>query len=152
MDEKKDFQEWMDRLDKFNHQQAKYARMQCLFTILTAVCCVCLFVMVYIKLPAMQDVVTKMDTVLTDLEVITHELSGSMDTVLDDLETVTSQLAETDLGAMVENVDELVTASQAGVKQATDKLNTIDFKTLNRAIEDLADVVEPLAKFFNVFG
>lgn len=152
MEEKKELQEWMDRLEKLNHQQAKYARLQCLFTVVAAVCCVALFALVYLKLPAMQDVVLKMDTVLTDLEVITHELSGSLDTVLDDLQTVTSQLAQTDLGAMVEHVDDLVTASQEGVKQATDQLSSIDFKTLNRAIEDLADVVAPLAKFFNVFG
>ena len=34
----------------------------------------------------------------------------------------------------------------------SEKLNIIDFETLNQAIEDLADVVEPLAKFFNVFN
>jgi hypothetical protein len=49
-----------------------------------------------------------------------------------------------DLGAMVQNVDELVVTTREG-------LGAIDFKMLNQAIEDLADVVEPLAKFFNVF-
>jgi len=52
----------------------------------------------------------------------------------------------------VDNVDSLVTTSQQSVRQITDKLNAIDFETLNLAIEDLADVVEPLAKFFNVFN
>ena len=31
-------------------------------------------------------------------------------------------------------------------------LNAIDFDTLNKAIQHLSDVVEPLAKFFNVFN
>ena len=134
MEEKKELQEWMDRLEKFNHQQAKYARLQCLFTVVAAVCCVSLFALVYIKMPAMRDVVVKMET------------------VLENLETVTDQMADMDLATMVKNVDDLVATSQAGVEQAMDQLNAIDFNTLNRAIDDLADVVDPLAKFFNVFG
>ena len=134
MEEKKELQEWMDRLEKFNHQQAKYARLQCLFTVVAAVCCVSLFALVYIKMPAMRDGVVKMET------------------VLENLETVTDQMADMDLATMVKNVDDLVVTSQAGVEQAMDQLNAIDFNTLNRAIDDLADVVDPLAKFFNVFG
>ena len=134
MEEKKELQEWMDRLEKFNHQQAKYARLQCLFTVVAAVCCVSLFALVYIKMPAMRAVVVKMET------------------VLENLETVTDQMADMDLATMVKNVDDLVVTSQAGVEQAMDQLNAIDFNTLNRAIDDLADVVDPLAKFFNVFG
>ena len=152
MEEKQELQEWMDRMEESNRQQARYARWQCIFTAVAAVCCVSLFLLVYIKMPAMQELSVKMESVLTDLEVITQQLSGSMETVLENLETVSTQLAEMDLGAMVENVDELVTTSQAGVEQAMDRLNTIDFKKLNQAIGDLADVVEPLAKFCNVFG
>lgn len=134
MEEKKELQEWMDRLEKFNHQQAKYAKLQCLFTLVAAVCCVSLFVLVYVKLPAMQEVVV------------------TMETVLENLETVTNQIAEVDFGTMVKNVDDLVVTSQAGVEQAMDQISAIDFKTLNQAIKDLSDVVAPLAKFFNVFG
>ena len=152
MEEKQELQEWMDRMEESNRQQARYAKWQCIFTAIAAVCCVSLFLLVYIKMPALQDLSIKMENVLTDLEVITQQLSGSMETVLENLETVTAQLAEVDLGAMAESVDDLVTTSQAGVEQAMDRLNTIDFKKLNQAIGDLADVVEPLAKFFNVFG
>ena len=134
MEEKKELQEWMDRLEELNHQQAKYAKLQCLFTLVAAVCCVSLFVLVYIKLPAMQEVVV------------------TMEMVLENLKTVTNQLADVDLETMVKNVDDLVVTSQAGVEQAMDQLSAIDFKTLNQAIKDLSDVVAPLAKFFNVFG
>ena len=152
MEEKQELQEWMDRMEESNRQQARYAKWQCIFTAIAAVCCVSLFLLVYIKMPALQELSIKMENVLTDLEVITQQLSGSMETVLENLETVTAQLAEVDLGAMAERVDDLVTTSQAGVEKAMDRLNTIDFKKLNQAIGDLADVVEPLAKFFNVFG
>ena len=134
VEEKKELQEWMDRLEELNHQQAKYAKLQCLFTLVAAVCCVSLFVLVYVKLPAMQEVVV------------------TMETVLENLKTVTNQLAGVDLETMVKNVDDLVVTSQAGVEQAMDQLSAIDFKTLNQAIKDLSDVVAPLAKFFNVFG
>ena len=134
VEEKKELQEWMDRLEELNRQQAKYAKLQCLFTLVAAVCCVSLFVLVYVKIPAMQEVVV------------------TMETVLENLKTVTNQMADVDFGAMVKNVDDLVVTSQAGVEQAMDQLSAIDFKTLNQAIEDLSDVVAPLAKFFNVFG
>lgn len=134
VEEKKELQEWMDRLEELNRQQAKYAKLQCLFTLVAAVCCVSLFVLVYVKLPAMQEVVV------------------TMETVLENLKTVTNQLADVDFGAMVKNVDDLVVTSRSGVEQAMDQLSAIDFKTLNQAIKDLSDVVAPLAKFFNVFG
>ena len=73
-----------------------------------------------------------------------RNLTRQMETVLANLELVTTQLAGMDLGVMVQNVDELVVTTREG-------LGAIDFQMLNQAIEDLADVVEPLAKFFNVF-
>ena len=74
-----------------------------------------------------------------------------METVLTNLEVVTEQLAGMDLGEMVRNVDDLVVTSQVGVEETMAKLNSIDFDELNRAIGNLSDVVEPMAKFFNVF-
>ena len=64
---------------------------------------------------------------------------------------MTDQLAGMDLGSMVQNVDTLVTTTQEGVEQTMEQMNAIDFEALNRAIRNLSDVVEPLAKFFNVF-
>lgn len=134
MEEKRNLQELLERLDQSNRQQARCAKWQCIVSIAAAVCCVGLFVLVCTLVPQVRVLTSQMETVLTNLE------------------TVTEQLAGMDLGSMVRNVDELVTVSQTGVEQAVGKLNTIDFDTLNRAIGDLADVVEPLAKFFNVFN
>ena len=53
--------------------------------------------------------------------------------------------------ALVANVDGLVSTSQAGVEQTMEKLNGIDFEALNKAIQDLSDVIEPIANFFNTF-
>ena len=88
----------------------------------------------------------------------TETLASRANTVLADLETVTSDLAEADLEEMVGNVNGLVDQSREGVavakkgvELAVDKINAIDIDTLNQAIKDFSDVVEPLAKFFNIF-
>jgi uncharacterized protein YoxC len=133
MEEKQELQELLKRLDESNRQQAKYARWQCILSVAAAVCCVGLFVLVWQLMPQVQ------------------ALTGQMETVLTNLETVTAQLAGMDLGEMVRNVDDLVVTSQAGVEETMAKLNSIDFDELNRAIGNLSDVVEPMAKFFNVF-
>ena len=133
MEDKQELRELLERLDQSNRQQAKFARWQCIFSIASAVCIVGLFVLVYSLMPQVQ------------------ELTTQTEVVLENLTEVTDQLAGMDLGTMVENVDELVITSQAGVEQAMEQLNAIDFETLNQAIEDLAAVIEPLANFFNIF-
>ena len=55
------------------------------------------------------------------------------------------------IDALVSNVDDLVNTSQTGVEQAIQKINAVNFDTLNEAIKDLSDVIEPIAKFFNSF-
>ena len=92
-----------------------------------------LFVLVWQLMPQVQALTSQMETVLTNLEIVTEQLAGM------------------DLGEMVRNVDELVVTSRAGVEETMSKLNSIDFAELNRAIGNLSDVVEPMAKFFNVF-
>ena len=133
MEDKKDLQELLERLDQSNRQQAKYARWQCIFSVAAAVCCVGLFVLVYHLMPEVRSLTNQMETVLTNLELVTDQLAGM------------------DLGSMVRNVDDLVVTTQEGVEQTMNRLNSIDFETLNQAIKNLSDVVQPLAKFLNTF-
>ena len=53
---------------------------------------------------------------------------------------------------MVSNVDNLVTTGHQSLEGMMEKLNSVDFEKLNQAIEDLAAVIEPLAKMAKVFG
>jgi hypothetical protein len=126
MEEKKELQELLERLDESNRKQANYAKWQCAFSVAAAISCVGLFGLIWTLMPEVRNLTRQMETVLANLELVTTQLAGM------------------DLGAMVQNVDELVVTTREG-------LGAIDFKMLNQAIEDLADVVEPLAKFFNVF-
>ena len=139
-------------LEKLLHKQNRYAKWQCILTAAAALCCVGIFVLALTLMPQIQAVTEQMNTVLTDLEAVTGQLEGEMDTILSNLNTVTDELARANLEGMVADVDSFVTTGQEAVEQATEKLNIIDFETLNQAIGDLADVVEPLAKFFNVFN
>ncbi len=50
-----------------------------------------------------------------------------------------------------ENANKLVADNADSVSEAMDKFNSVDFDALNRAINDLADIVEPLAKVSNLF-
>jgi hypothetical protein len=89
-----------------------------------------------------------------------------MQSVLGDMEQAAGQLAELDMGsivgnvealvgdvtALVGNVDNLAGSAQESLKQTMTKLNTIDFETLNKAIEDLSAVIQPLADFFSIFS
>ena len=133
MEEKQELKELLERLDESNKKQARYAKWQCIFSVAAALSCLGLFLLVYTLMPQVE------------------ALAGQTEAVLTNLETISTQLAQSDLSAMVKNVDTLVTTTQQGVDQAMTNLNAIDFVTLNETIQDLADVVEPLANFFNVF-
>ncbi len=123
-----------NNLEKAIFQQTRFAKWQCLFTALAAAACVGVFVLICMVMPRVD------------------QLSGQMEAVLTDLEVVSQQLADADLAGMVQDVDKLAETSQKGVEQAMEKLDKLDLDTLNKAIADLADVVEPLARFFNVFN
>lgn len=133
-------------------QQQRFAKWQCILTGVAAACCLGIFILVCTLMPRAYGLAEQTETVLTDLEAVTGHLEGQMEVILTNLDEVTQELAQADLAGMVENVDTLATTSQSAVEHATEKLDTIDLDTLNKAIQDLADVVEPLARFFNVFN
>ena len=132
--------ELLERMEQTNKKQVFYARLQFLFTVVAALCCVVLLLSGMSVLPKLQETAVQAEAVLTNLE------------------TVTTELANVDLNSMVQNVDALVTdvdglvgTSQVGVEQAMEKLNAIDFDALNDAIKDLSDVIDPIARFFNKY-
>ena len=140
MDNNQKLMDLLEQMEKANRKQVAYARLQFVFSVIAAICCILLLLAGVKILPQLQEAALQAETVLTNLE------------------TVTTELAQADLIGMVENVDALVTnvdglvgTSQEGVEQAMAKSNAIDFDALNDAIQDLSDVIEPIAKFFNTF-
>jgi len=129
MEQQAQIQIIMENLEENSRKQLFYARVQCLFSILCALCCAVLLISVLRFMPQLQTIMDHADAVLADMEVISGEL------------------AKLDLTAMIENINALVETSQVGVEEALEKINEIDFDALNQAVKDLSDVVKPLADF-----
>ncbi|MBQ0028713.1 MAG: hypothetical protein KBS96_08950 [Lachnospiraceae bacterium] len=67
----------------------------------------------------------------------------SAGTALDNANTAILQAQVT-----LEDVSDLAVSSQSQINGAMDKLNSIDFESLNEAIRDLQAIVEPMADLF----
>lgn len=141
MEENKKILELLQSIEKTNRQQAKLTRLVCILALIAAVFCGCTFGLIFAILPDVNEIIPQIGTV-----------ASQMRSVLSDLEQATRQLSVMDFTGMVEDVDTLVTTAQESLEQTMGKLNSIDFQTLNKAIEDLAKVVEPMSKLMNVFG
>ncbi len=162
METKTEVQEIMERLEKSNESQAKYAKGQFLLSLLAALFCIAALLLVLSLVPKVNGLVTQFETVSAEVMELAEQGSGlmteletnlaSLEGSIENLDVISGQLADSDLQGMVENVNELAVSSQKNIGDAVQKLDAIDFDTLNKAIKDLAAVVEPLAKFFNVFN
>lgn len=71
-------------------------------------------------------------------------------TSLKNMETITEELNEAHLGETVRNINNLTLNATGDLSQAMEKLNSIDLETLNASIQNLHNIIEPLAKMFNV--
>ena len=134
MDQNQEMLELLRKIEKSGRQKNVTNLLLCLFMLAAAVSCVTLCVMVCRMLPQVNDLLGQMETVMTDLEQTVRRLSAL------------------DLESMVANANSLAVVAQESLQQTMEKLNTVDFETLNKAIEDLSKVIEPLAKFFGMFN
>ena len=133
MEENK-IQALMESIERSTKKQVGLARLQCVLSSLAAAALIAAAVFCCTLLPQMKLLAAEMETVMVNLTSVSEELEAA------------------DLEGLVKDVDALVVTGEQSMEQTMDKLNAIDFETLNRAIENLADVIEPLAKFFNVFN
>ena len=70
-----------------------------------------------------------------------------LDTLVDSADTALSSATEA-----ANNANKLLLDNEEAVGEAMAKFNSVDFEALNRAINDLATVVEPLARVSSLFG
>ena len=141
MDENRQMTELLAQIEKNSRRQARFAAVQCGLSLAAAVFCGVTLVLVLRLLPQIDEALPQITGVMTQLQ-----------SVLSNLETTTEQLSSIDLSGMVENVNTLVITAQEGLTETMKKLDTVDFKTLNKAIADLSAVVEPLSKFIKAFS
>lgn len=143
MENKQEMQEWMARLEKQAQRQTKYARWQCLFT---AACLAVLLAAALILVPKAASIEAQTEVVIDNLASITTQLNEA------DLEGLVKSLNEADINSLVENMNRLAVNSQDSIQEAMERFSSLDFDTLNQAIQDLANVVEPMSRFFGMFN
>ena len=131
------FVQMMQRIESANAGQELYARKQYRMSQITAAASVLVLAVVLYGTAAL---LPRASATLQN-----------MDAVMENLEDITSDLAQSDLQQMIADVDGMVSSSEKSVRDALDKINRIDIDTLNQAIQNLNDTVEPLASFFGLF-
>lgn len=133
MDQNQEMLELLRRIEKSNRQKVITNVLVCLFMLAAAVSCIAICVMLGQLIPQVNQTIGQMQTALNSLEETSNHLRGL------------------NLDTMVSNVNALSVYAQQSLQQTMDNLNTIDFETLNKAITDLAQVIEPLANFVAKF-
>lgn len=141
MEENKQILELLERMERNSRRQVRLGRLQCVFSLIAAAFCGAAFLLILRLLPQLTQVLPQIGGVLDQMQI-----------VLANLETTTEQLAQIDLSGMVTGVDTLVATAQESLNLTMGKLNTVDFATLNKAIEDLAAVVEPMSRILKAFS
>lgn len=138
MEENRQLTELLEKIEKNEERRIRYARRQFLASLVTAVCCVLLLGG---GLGTYAAVVPGLRAALEEVRTVTADLGR-----------VSEQLTEADLTGLVEHVDKMAVTSEEGVKEALEKIESIDIDGLNRAIKALSDVVEPLARLMGRFS
>ena len=150
--------ELLEKLEKNSAQQLLFTKILC---VLCALILVCSLVMMFSVTGAVKELMTlaeplqelteQVQNLTAKADVTITDLAKEADAVMKDLGIVAEALAAADLGSIVDNINNLASESQGAVADAMKKLDTIDIETLNKAIKDLADVVEPLAKLGRIW-
>lgn len=133
--------ELLEKIEKTNRRQLLFTQIFCGFALVAVLFCILALVKVHQLLPQVQGITAQMQGLLGNMEQAASQLAAL------DLQGIAENVE-----ALVGNVDMLAINAQDSLKQTMTKLDTIDFETLNKAIQDLAAVVQPLADFFGRFG
>ncbi|MDO4292240.1 MAG: hypothetical protein Q4C65_03315 [Eubacteriales bacterium] len=134
----KDDRELLEQLMQESREQSQYLKKQLFFTRLLAlagcVLAVGMLAVLVLVVPPLVSTLNQAQTTLVQSGEALEDAQRAMDEV--------HRLFEE---------DGLVSLSSEALRQATDKLNRMDIDSLNAAIRDLGEVVEPLANFFGKF-
>ena len=141
MEENKETLELLRKIEKNSRMQTYSGYARTALVLVCAVCIVVLTVSVMKMLPQINELLGQAKLAM-----------GQIQPVLNNLEQTSAQLAQVDYAGMVSNVDGLVTTGQQSLEATMEKLNSIDFDALNKAIKDLAAVTESLSKVTRLFG
>ncbi|MBR4131442.1 MAG: hypothetical protein IKT99_00570 [Oscillospiraceae bacterium] len=100
-----------------------------------------------------QTTVVKIDAIVDDLAITTGELSKvNWNEITTDLEVVTKELSTVEWTSLSKDISDVAAQAQESLATASKAVDELDIETLNKAIQELQTVVEPLAKLVGRFG
>ena len=141
MEENKETLELLRKIERSSRMQTYSGYVRTGLMLVCAVCMAVLVVMVFRLMPQINEILAQ-----------AQHAFNQVGTVLDYLEQTSYQLSQVDMQGMVSNVDGLVTTGQQSLQATMEKLNSIDFDALNKAIKDLSAVTQSLANVTRIFG
>ncbi len=100
-------------------------------------------------IPRAVNLVDHVSNSLAEVDAMIDHAGGMMENINKVTEEFNDLIA--DASILIDNSNSMVEDNTDAITETVNKLNSMDFDTLNKAIKDLSNVVEPLAKFFNVF-
>lgn len=132
-------EELLTKLVKNSEKQLFYARIRTLATLIIAGgLLICMIVLA----PEVLKTVSQANAIMVQAS----ETITLADTAIESITEMSASITE-----MGENMDTFISENAESVSQVMKKMEEVDFERLNKAIKDLGDVIEPLAKFFNLF-
>ena len=123
--------ELLEELKRNSQKKLMYQRISTVLILVFVLAVLALVPTAFSTLNSAKIALDHMDTAITEME-----------TALDSVE----DLAD-DAGTAITNAETAITSAQT----ALEKIGEIDIETLNQAIKDLSDVVEPMSDFFGMF-
>ena len=100
-----------------------------------------------------QTTVVKIDAIVDDLAITTGELSKvNWNEMTAELEVITKELSTVNWNGLSKDIGDMATRAQESLATASKAVDELDIETLNKAIQELQTVVEPLAKLVGRFG
>ncbi len=138
MEERDRLERMMEQLIETEEERKKYARKQFYMLAVMAACTTAVFLLAFFTYVSL---VPKFKSSAAEIETAAKELH-----------VISRQLSEADLAGLVKHVDQMAVTGEEGVKEALEKIESIDIDELNHAIKSLSDVVSPLAKLMGRFN
>lgn len=150
------------KIQENNEKQASYLRKHLLLARITSglsiVVVIALVICACCVAPTVKRISTEAETALTQANIAieqanvaleqTNNILGEADGVIKNVDVIANDLAKADLQGMLGNVNDFVLTSEESISVALEKINAIDFESLNKAITDLGAIIAPLAKLF----
>lgn len=131
--------EMLEIMYKTVRKQIFYARIGAVSGVVIALV---LVVVSLVVVPKVYKTLKQAETILTDASDVVLNANEAIDSV----KTMSDSITE-----VGNKLDTFVENNSKSLETVVSNMEKIDFEGLNGAIEDLGNVVEPLAKFFHVF-